>query len=53
MDFLKEVVYKTRYYSCHQKDLQLQGGQSWGSVVEHIQTEEEMTTPTNILNTTL
>lgn len=34
-------------------DLQLQGGQSLGSVVEHIQMEEEMTTPTNILNTTL
>lgn len=52
MDFLKEVVYKTQYYSCHQMDLQLQGGQSLGSVVERIQMEEEMMTPTNILNTT-
>lgn len=52
MDFLKEVVYKTQYYSCHQMDLQLQGGQSLDSVVEHIRMEEEMMIPKNILNTT-
>lgn len=52
MDFLKEVVYKTQYYSCHQMDLQLQGGQSLDSAVEHIQMEEEMMIPKNILNTT-
>lgn len=33
-------------------DLQLQGGQSLDSAVEHIQMEEEMMTPKNILNTT-
>lgn len=32
-------------------DLQLQGGQSLDSAVEHIQMEEEMMTPKNILNT--
>lgn len=33
-------------------DLQLQGGQSLDSAVEHIQMEEEMKIPKNILNTT-
>lgn len=46
------MVYKTQYYSCHQMDLQLQGGQSLDSAVEHIQMEEEMKIPKNILNTT-
>lgn len=33
-------------------DLQLQGGQSLDSAVEHIQMVEEMKIPKNILNTT-
>lgn len=33
-------------------DLQLQGGQSLDSAVEHIQMEVEMMIPKNILNTT-
>lgn len=33
-------------------DLQLQGGQNLDSAVEHIQMEEEMMIPKNILNTT-